>query len=123
MIKDLRLGLEVSVAQTEVNPHFSEYAQNYSDHALYQEFDVIFTDGYTLTIVECKSGSVTSEQVVKLHQISKKFGGGDGKAILVSSFKAPHPVTRQKAQDLTIDWYYSNGMEEALLQRFGSESA
>ena len=123
VIKDLRLGLEVSVAQTEFNPHFSEYAQNYSDHALYQEFDVIFTDGYTLTIVECKSGSVTSEQVVKLHQISKKFGGGDGKAILVSSFKAPHPVTRQKAQDLTIDWYYSNGMEEALLQRFGSESA
>lgn len=51
-----------------------------------QEFDVAFTDGYGLTVIECKAGSVNQEAVQKLENLTRMFGGVFGKGILASSF-------------------------------------
>ena len=47
-----------------------------------QEIDVAFTDGYTLTLLECKAGRVTQEHIQKLENITRQIGGAMGKGVL-----------------------------------------
>ncbi|MCQ2377817.1 MAG: DUF1887 family CARF protein [Victivallaceae bacterium] len=49
-----------------------------------QEFDVAVTDGFALTIIECKAGKVTQDHVQKLENICSTFSGAQGKGILLS---------------------------------------
>ena len=49
----------------------------------FQEFDVAMTDGYCLSIIECKAGDVHQEHVQKLENLKQRFGGPFGKGILV----------------------------------------
>ncbi len=51
-----------------------------------QEFDVAFTDGFLLTIVECKAGAVDQDHVQKLENLTQRFGGHFGHGLLVSVF-------------------------------------
>ncbi|MFO7535394.1 MAG: DUF1887 family CARF protein [Kiritimatiellia bacterium] len=51
-----------------------------------QDFDIAFTDGYDLTILECKSGNLKQEYVQKLENLRTVFGGAFGKTILISIF-------------------------------------
>ena len=74
-IFDLRVNLKVSIADLELNSNYKFYGPKFRDHSIYQEFDITFTDGYRLFIIECKSGKVTSDMVVKLHEIVRKLMG------------------------------------------------
>lgn len=52
-----------------------------------QEFDVAFTDGLCLYLVECKSGYVSSEQIQRLSKVVSEYGGTFGRGVLVASAK------------------------------------
>ena len=66
---------------------------------LYNELDIIFTDGRRLYIVECKAGSVKSEQIMKLQNIARYFGGAEGIAILASCFDPKNKIIKKKIDD------------------------
>lgn len=57
-----------------------------------QEFDLVCTDGYTLTIAECKAGNVKQHHLQKLENNVKRYGGAFGRGILLSVF----PLTRSR---------------------------
>lgn len=49
-----------------------------------QEFDVCYTDGLSLFILECKAGKLLQDYVQKLENICTLFSGSMGRAALVS---------------------------------------
>jgi hypothetical protein len=49
-----------------------------------QEFDVIYTDGYSMLIVECKARPLKQDFVNKLEVLRSKYAGALGKAALVT---------------------------------------
>ena len=70
-----------------------------------QEFDVVFTDGKSLYIVECKAGNLTSEQVYKLSDCVRTYGGVLAKGILASALGKLNKTTRKRieeAKNLTL---------------------
>lgn len=120
-IFDLRVNLKVSIADLELNENYKFYDSKYKDQSIYQEFDITFTDGYRLFIIECKSGKVTSDMVVKLHEIVKKYGGVDGVGCMVSCYRPSHPIIKQKSDDFSnIDWIFGQDIPD-LLQNFINE--
>lgn len=71
-ITDIRIGLEVSwedERQTTV-----------------QEFDVVFTDGKRLYFLECKAGAYKSEDVQKLQNNVRNYGGIDARGAMTVCF-------------------------------------
>ena len=66
---------------------------------IYQELDVVFTDGRRLYIIECKAGNVNSEHIMKLQNITRYFGGIEGRAILASCFYPNNKIVRKKIDD------------------------
>jgi hypothetical protein len=92
VLKDLRLGLEVSVVDVDSNDNFKY----------------------------CKSGKVEANHVLKLSETAKHFGGVKGHGIMISSFRPPHPVIKQKSDDLiNVEWFFGSGASEHLLNFFG----
>ena len=53
----------------------------------YQEFDIVFTDGYRLFVIECKSGGVKSNAVEKLANIKQRYGGINAICIVTTPFR------------------------------------
>jgi hypothetical protein len=110
VIKDLRIGLEVSFKED----HLMSSSSNASTQAnellgeTYQEFDITFTDGRRLYIIECKAGKVTSEYVMKLQNIVRDFGGIDGVGILVSCFPIENEIVKKKMKDAKISHVIPN---------------
>lgn len=49
-----------------------------------QEFDVVYTDGYSLFILECKAGRIKQEYVQKLENLREHFSGSLGRCALVT---------------------------------------
>ncbi|MDB4542835.1 DUF1887 family CARF protein [bacterium] len=100
-IRDLRIGLEISFKQP-ISPEeptgFREQLGSLIGET-YQELDVVFTDGKRLYIVECKAGNLTSEQVMKLQNVVRYFGGIEGQGILASCFPPNGKVVRRKVND------------------------
>lgn len=47
-----------------------------------QEIDVAFTDGYLLTLIECKAGTVKQEHIQKLENLRRQIGGAMGRGFL-----------------------------------------
>lgn len=120
VLKDLRLGLEVSVVDVDSNDNFKYYHDGFKENIGYQEFDIICTDGYRLFIIECKSGKVEANHVLKLSETAKHFGGVKGHGIMISSFRPPHPVIKQKSDDLiNVEWFFGSDASEYLLNFFG----
>jgi len=99
-IHDLRIGLEIAFKE-KVDKRQSyglDELKNLSGE-IYQELDIVFTDGRKLYIVECKAGAVKSDHVMKLQNIIRYFGGSEGKGILASCFPPPSKVTKKKIDD------------------------
>lgn len=101
VIKDLRIGLEVSFKEPALASGMSGLGEQFSAlfGDLYQELDIAFTDGRRLYIVECKAGNVISEHVMKLQNIIRYFGGVEGRALLVSCFTPSSNVVKKKISD------------------------
>ena len=101
LIKDIRIGLEVSFKE-----EFSDKRSSDLNSQLrrlwgdtYQELDVVFTDGRRLYIIECKAGSVKGEYVRKLESITRYFGGIAGRGILACCFRPNSTVVKQKVKE------------------------
>ncbi len=107
-IKDLRIGLEIAVKnnQKESSDHGLNQLQNIFGSS-YQELDVVFTDGKRLYIIECKAGSVQSEQIGKLQNIVRYFGGIVGRGILASAFPPHQNAVKKRIKESSNVWAIS----------------
>ncbi|MEQ6970776.1 Card1-like endonuclease domain-containing protein [Pectobacterium polaris] len=101
LIKDMRIGLEVSFKEDDADKSSSSFSAQLSNLLgdTYQELDITFTDGRRLYVIECKAGNVNSEHVIKLQNIVRYFGGIEGRAILASCFYPKNKVVRKKIDD------------------------
>jgi len=107
-IKDLRIGLEIAVKNNQKNSsgHGLNQLQNIFGSS-YQELDVVFTDGKRLYIIECKAGSVQSEQIGKLQNIARYFGGVVGQGILASAFPPHQTAVKKRIKESSNVWAIS----------------
>ena len=100
-IMDMRIGLEVSFKENSSDngklSFGSQLKSLFGDN--YQEFDIAFTDGKRLYIMECKAGIVKSDHIMKLQNIIRDFGGIEGRAILASCFDPENKIIRKKIDD------------------------
>ena len=101
LIKDMRIGLEVSFKEDDANKSSSSFSAQLSSlfGDTYQELDITFTDGRRLYIIECKAGNVNSEHVMRLQNIVRYFGGIEGRAVLASCFYPNNKVVQKKIDD------------------------
>lgn len=91
VITDVRLNVELDIS------HSSD-STAHRLNSTYNEFDILFTDGYSLYIVECKAGNVTQEQVMKLQNLVRFYGGVGGRGVVASCFK-PGATAAKKIAD------------------------
>lgn len=61
-----------------------------------QEFDLSFTDGFYLSIVECKAGEIKQDHIQKLENLALRFGGHFGRGILLFADPAKLDVSTRK---------------------------
>lgn len=71
-ITDIRIGLEISWEEEK--------------QTTVQEFDVVFTDGKRLYFLECKAGAYKSEDVQKLQNNVRNYGGIDALGVMTVCF-------------------------------------
>lgn len=69
----VRIGLEISKS---------------GDYETLQEFDVVYTDGFQLVILECKAGQIKQDHIQKLMNLRDFFGGSLGRCALVTLVEA-----------------------------------
>lgn len=100
-IKDLRIGLEISIKHQKSNSTQNDFIKKPKSpfENTYQELDVVFTDGRRLYIIECKAGNVNSEYIMKLQNIVNYFGGIEGRGILAACFPPYSKVVKKKIID------------------------
>lgn len=96
VIKDLRINVKLQLN------HEASVGLPHLDSSLYNELDVVFTDGYSLYIVECKAGDVTQEQVMKLQNLVRFYGGVEGKGIVASCFPPNKETVQKKIRDARL---------------------
>lgn len=101
LIKDMRIGLEVSFKEDNADKGALSFGAQLSSlfGDTYQELDITFTDGRHLYVIECKAGNVNSEHVMKIQNIVRYFGGIEGRAVLASCFCPKNKVVRKKIDD------------------------
>ena len=89
-LRDLRIGLTVSWKQERQGEGRTELSA--------QEFDVACTDGKRLIVLECKAGWVRSEDIYKLQDCVRNYGGSEARGILVAAFP-PGEAARRRLGD------------------------
>ena len=95
IIKDLRLNVTIKFE--------GQYSYSHPRTGLdFNELDIAFTDGYSLYVVECKAGNVTQEQVMKLQNLVRFYGGVEGRGILASCFPPSTESVKKKIQDARL---------------------
>ena len=104
VIKDLRIGLEVAWAPQDLG----------SAQTLAQEFDVCFTDGNRLTILECKAGGVIVNDVYKLGNNVANYGGIDAKGVLVTAFMPSESIRKRIDASANLQWLAGAAVAEDL---------
>lgn len=82
-ISDMRIGLEIS---------------SKNDSLAMQEFDITFTDNKRLFIIECKSGTYTSDAIIKLQNNISTYAGITGKGCIVACFY-PYDKTKKVVEN------------------------
>ena len=69
--RDLRMNVRLLSEDSKTKDH--------------QELDLAYTDAYYLYILECKSGNVTQEDVQKLENNVRNYGGTYGRGVLITA--------------------------------------
>jgi hypothetical protein len=95
VIKDLRINVELLLDQK----HAERFPRWDTTH---NELDVAFTDGHSLYIAECKAGTVTQEQVMKLQNLVRFYGGVEGRGIAACCFQPSAESVRKKLKDAKL---------------------
>ena len=95
VIKDLRINIELRLDR-EFHGRFLRWDTTHN------ELDVAFTDGHSLYIVECKAGNVTQEQVMKLQNLVRFYGGVEGRGIVACCFPPNAESVQKKIKDARL---------------------
>ena len=101
LIFDLRIGLTLSF-NAHIPAHETKNGyrvRSHNEERSLQEFDVLFTDGSRLYIVECKAGGVTSDYVIKLNDEVRQYGGIGGRGILACCFPPKDPTVMKRIEE------------------------
>jgi hypothetical protein len=107
VIKDLRINVKLQLDKG--------YSEGFSDWGVeYNELDVMFTDGYALYIVECKAGNVTQEQVMKLQNLVRFYGGVEGRGIIACCFLPNTESVQKKIKDARLTLCCGRSFSEQL---------
>lgn len=80
-----------------------------------QEFDVLATNGNRLFIVECKAGAVKSEDIYKLQQNVRAYGGVEAYGILAAAFPPSPSVRRRIESDRRLTLACGNKLQSELI--------
>ena len=104
LITDVRIGLTVSYEAKIPTHQLKNGTKIYAhkDERDYQEFDVLFTDGSRLYIVECKAGAVNSDYVVKLENEVRQYCGIGGRGILAACFPPTDLTVMKRIEDARL---------------------
>ncbi|WP_414612282.1 Card1-like endonuclease domain-containing protein [Stenotrophomonas pavanii] len=95
VIQDLRINLKLNLKQENTWSHSNWGVE-------YNELDITFTDGYSLYIVECKAGNVTQEQVMKLQNLVRFYGGIEGRGIVACCVPPNTESAKKKIKDARL---------------------
>jgi len=95
VIKDLRINVELQLDRKNAGK-FDRW------DTAYNELDVVFTDGHSLYIAECKAGNVTQEQVMKLQNLVRFYGGVEGRGIVACCIPPNTESVRKKIKDAKL---------------------
>ena len=107
VIKDLRLNVKLNLKQ-ENNWSHSAWGAKFS------ELDITFTDGYSLYIVECKAGNVTQEQVMKLQNLVRFYGGIEGRGIVACCVPPNTESAKKKIKDARLMLWSGGSLPEQI---------
>lgn len=114
VIKDLRINLELALD----NP-----GGNYSRWDAFTELDVVFSDGFSLYVVECKAGQVKQEHVMKLQNLVRYYGGVDGRGVVAACFPPRAKQVLRKMEDARITLCSDGDLVEQLRDFVGGLAA
>jgi len=79
-----------------------------------QEFDVLATNGNRLFIIECKAGAVRAEDIYKLQQNVRAYGGVEAHGILAAAFPPSLAVRRRIEADRRLALACGNKLQSEL---------
>jgi len=75
------------------------YADGTGDRSA-QEIDLVFTDGYVLTLIECKAGVVNQEHIQKLENLRRQIGGAMGRGLLCAiNYQYPEDIVVERVRN------------------------
>ncbi len=116
VIQDLRLNLKLNIKQENASSHSIRGVE-------YNELDITFTDGYSLFIVECKAGNVTQEQVMKLQNLVRFYGGIEGRGILACCIPPNTDSAQKKIKDARLSLWDGGSLPEKIKTMMNSITA
>lgn len=105
LIKDLRMNVHLLSEDSKTKDH--------------QELDLAYTDSYYLYILECKSGEVSQEDVQKLENNVRNYGGTYGRGVLIA-LKEQNGIVLERVRNsrhiMLVDGARVERLAEALQQ-------
>lgn len=116
VIQDLRINIKLNLKQESTLSHSTWGTE-------YNELDITFTDGYSLYIVECKAGNVTQEQVMKLQNLVRFYGGIEGRGIVACCFPPNTESARKKIKDARLMLWSGRALPEQIMALMNSITA
>ena len=68
-----------------------------------QQIDVAYTDGYLLTLIECKAGKVFQDHIQKLENLRRQIGGVMGRGFLCAiNYQYPDDIVVERVKNGSI---------------------
>ncbi|PNG83946.1 hypothetical protein CBL13_03794 [Pseudomonas putida] len=107
VIQDLRINVKLNLSLEE-SKGYSSFGVEYS------ELDITFTDGYSLYIVECKAGNVTQEQLMKLQNLVRFYGGIEGRGIIACCVPPNTESAKKKIKDARLTLWSGASLSEQI---------
>jgi len=106
LLRDLRIGVEAAR---------SDWGREGGKSRAVQEFDGLMTDGRRLILVECKAGNVTVDQLFKLQQLARTYGGQEPHGLLIGAYPPHSKVVRDRIRAArNIHGIYGRDVENGL---------
>ena len=116
VIHDLRINVKLNLKQENAWSH-SKWGVEYN------ELDITFTDAYSLYIVECKAGNVTQEQVMKLQNLVRLYGGIEGRGIVACCVPPNTEQAKKKIKDARLTLWSGASLAEQIKMMMNSITA
>lgn len=82
---------------------------------LKNEVDILVNIGNTIVFVECKSGSLTQNEIFKMDYIKKTYGSDKSKSVLIT-FRPLNADLKNKAIESRISFISPKKREQDVLQ-------